>query len=52
MLLRKHTLSRQAKRAFKLGRNPFDEFAVQSRDDIFTSPDIRYVREVMFQTAT
>lgn len=52
MLLKKHTLSQQAKRAFKLPRNPFDELSVQSSDDIFTTPDIRYVREVMFQTAT
>ena len=52
MLLKKHTLSQQAKRAFKLLRNPFDELSVQSSDDIFTTPDIRYVREVMFQTAT
>lgn len=52
MLLKKHTLSRQAKRAFKLERNPFDELSVQSSEDIFTTPDIRYVRETMFQTAT
>ncbi|HAT1685141.1 TPA: AAA family ATPase [Klebsiella oxytoca] len=52
MLLKKQTLSQQAKKAFKLFTNPFDDTAVQSAADMFTTPDIRYVREVMFQTAT
>jgi type II secretory pathway predicted ATPase ExeA len=52
MLLKKQTLSQKAKKAFKLFTNPFDDTAVQSAADMFVTPDIRYVREVMFQTAT
>ncbi|EHD2117096.1 AAA family ATPase [Salmonella enterica] len=51
MLLKKQTLSQKAKKAFKLFTNPFDDAAIQSAADMFTTSDIRYVREVMFQTA-
>ncbi|EGM6573491.1 AAA family ATPase [Salmonella enterica] len=52
MLLKKQTLSQKARKAFNLFRNPFDDTAIQSADDVFTTPDIRYVREAMYQTAT
>ncbi|EKG9614490.1 AAA family ATPase [Salmonella enterica] len=52
MLLKKQTLSQKARKAFKLLRNPFDDMAIQCTDDVFTTPDIRYVREAMYQTAT
>lgn len=52
MLLKKQTLSQRAKKAFKLSRNPFDDISVQCADDVFTTPDINYVREAMYQTAT
>lgn len=52
MLLKKQTLSQKAKKTFSLFCNPFDDTAVQSAADMFVTPDIRYVREVMFQTAT
>ncbi|EDQ2494212.1 hypothetical protein PK12_004912, partial [Salmonella enterica subsp. enterica] len=42
MLLKKQTLSQQAKKAFKLFQNPFDDTAVQCAEDVFTTPDIRY----------
>lgn len=43
-------LSPQAKKHFKLFLNPFQE-DVNSHDDVFVSPDIRYVRESMFAIA-
>lgn len=52
MLLKKQTLSQKARKAFNLFRNPFDDTAIQCTDDVFTTPDIRYVREAMYQTAT
>ncbi|EAQ6128999.1 hypothetical protein AXA88_15585 [Salmonella enterica] len=52
MLLKKQTLSQKAKKTFNLFRNPFDDTAVQCADDVFTTPDINYVREAMYQTAT
>ncbi|EIY1731536.1 AAA family ATPase [Salmonella enterica subsp. enterica serovar Newport] len=52
MLLKKQTLSQKAKKTFNLFRNPFDDTAVQCTDDVFSTPDIRYVREAMYQTAT
>ncbi|EMW9316466.1 AAA family ATPase [Salmonella enterica] len=52
MLLKKQTLSQKAKQFFKLPRNPFDDISVQCADDVFTTPDINYVREAMYQTAT
>jgi type II secretory pathway predicted ATPase ExeA len=50
MLLRKASLSPQAKKHFALFRDPFAD-DVADPDDVFVSPDIRYVREAMFQTA-
>jgi type II secretory pathway predicted ATPase ExeA len=43
MLLRKHALKPEAKRVFGLMRDPFAE--VNSADEVFLTPDIRYVRE-------
>ncbi|MFZ5659165.1 MAG: ExeA family protein [Pseudomonadota bacterium] len=50
MLLRKQGLFPSAKSHFGLFRDPFND-DVQDADDVFVSPDIRYVREAMFQTA-
>jgi type II secretory pathway predicted ATPase ExeA len=50
MLLRKQTLSPQARKHFGLFRDPFDN-DVQEAGDVFVSPDIRYVREAMWLTA-
>lgn len=50
MLLRKQTLNQSARKHFGLFRDPFAD-DVQSRDDMFVSADIRYVREAMFQVA-
>lgn len=49
MLMPKQTLMPAAKRAFTLVRDPFGD--LQSADDMYVSPDIRYIREVMYQTA-
>lgn len=45
MLLRKQTLTPDAKRTFNLFRDPFSE--VRSASEVFLTPDIRYVRESM-----
>lgn len=50
MLLRKQGLSQAARRHFGLFRDPFQD-DIQSHEDMFVSPDIRYVRESMLQTA-
>ncbi|MDD1014562.1 ExeA family protein [Pseudomonas rubra] len=49
MLLPKQTLLPTTRKMFSLFRDPFDE--LQSAQDMWVSPDIRYVREVMYQTA-
>lgn len=49
MLLRKQTLTPAARRHFNLQRDPFADPVVA--DDVFMSPDIRYVREAMYQVA-
>ena len=49
MLLRKQTLTPAAKKNFGIIVNPFAD--LQSADDMWISPDIRYVRESMFHTA-
>lgn len=49
MLLRKQRLTPAAKKAFGMMREPFDELG--SPEEMWISPDIRYVRESMFQTA-
>ena len=50
MLLRKATLTQAARQAFGLVRDPFND-EIHSADDVFATPDIRYVREAMYQTA-
>lgn len=50
MLLRKQALSQQAKKHFGLFRPPFSD-EMESAEDLYISPDIRYVREAMLQTA-
>jgi type II secretory pathway predicted ATPase ExeA len=50
MLLRKQTLSPQARKHFGLFRDPFDNDVTEAAD-VFVSPDIRYVREAMWLTA-
>ncbi|MGH8053566.1 MAG: ExeA family protein [Stenotrophomonas sp.] len=49
MLLRKHTLTPQARRHFGLNADPFAE--PTSIDEVFLSSAIRYVRESMYQIA-
>lgn len=49
MLMQKQRLNPAAKQAFGIFRDPFDE--LQSADELWISPDIRYVRESMLQTA-
>lgn len=49
MLLRYQALTPQARRHFGLPGNPFADPA--SHDEVFLSPDIRYVRESMYQIA-
>ena len=50
MLLRRQGLFPAAKKHFGLFRDPFAD-DVQSHEDVFVSPDIRYVREAMFSVA-
>lgn len=50
MLLRKQTLSQEAKRNFKLFKNIFVGDITEAKQ-LFQSPDINYVRESMWQTA-
>ena len=49
MLLPKQTLQPNTRKSFSLFRDPFDE--LQCAQDMWVSPDIRYVREIMYQTA-
>ncbi|MDH1962344.1 AAA family ATPase [Klebsiella quasipneumoniae] len=51
MLLSKQTLDPSTKKHFGIFRDPFAEEAMQGSDDVFTTPDIRYVREALYQTA-
>ncbi|WJV52776.1 AAA family ATPase [Prodigiosinella aquatilis] len=51
MLLKKQVLFPATKKAFGLFRDPFADDAMQGADDVFTMPDIRYVREALYQTA-
>jgi len=51
MLLRKQTLHPSTRKHFGMFRDPFADEAIQSHEDMFISPDFRYVREAMFQTA-
>lgn len=50
MLLRKQTLTPQAKRHFNLTSNPFTA-DIQSVDELYTSPDVNYVRMAMYNAA-
>lgn len=50
MLLRKQALFPATRKHFGIFRDPFAD-DIQSVDDMYVSPDIRYVREGMFQTA-
>lgn len=50
MLLRKQTLFPATRKHFGLFRDPFQD-DIQSCDDLYVSPDIRYIREAMFQTS-
>ncbi|WP_230338379.1 ExeA family protein [Paralysiella testudinis] len=50
MLLRKATLTQAARQAFGLARDPFND-EIGSAEDVFLTPDIRYVREAMYQAA-
>lgn len=49
MLLRKQTLSSEARRKFAIFRDPFDD--PQSSAEVFLSRDLRAAREACFQTA-
>ncbi|RMT61662.1 hypothetical protein ALP29_00239 [Pseudomonas syringae pv. avii] len=49
MLLPKQTLQPSTRKVFSLFRDPFEE--LQNAQDMWISPDIRYVRETMYQTA-
>lgn len=51
MLLSKQALNPATKKHFGIFRDPFAEEAMQGSDDVFTTPDIRYVREALYQTA-
>jgi type II secretory pathway predicted ATPase ExeA len=50
MLLQNENLSPNARRHFGLFRNPFGD-EVNSRDDVFMSPDIRLCRELLWDVA-
>ena len=50
MLLRRQSLFPATRKHFGIFRDPFSD-DVQSHEDVFASPDVRYVREAMFQTA-
>lgn len=50
MLLAKQALFPATKKHFGLFRDPFAEY-IRSAEDVFTSTDVRYVREALFQTA-
>lgn len=50
MLLQNENLTAAARKHFSLFRNPFND-EVNSRDDVFMSPDIRLNRELLFDVA-
>ena len=50
MLLRKATLTQATRRYFGLSRDPFND-EIRSAEDVYMTPDVRYVREAMLQTA-
>lgn len=49
MIMRKQVLSMPARRHFKLLRDPFDD--PQSPEDVYLSPENRFVREAMYDAA-
>lgn len=49
MIIRKQTLTPVARRHFKLTRDPFAD--PQDMDDVFLTPESRYVRETMYDAA-
>lgn len=49
VILRKQSLTMQAKKAFGIFKNPFAD--PESSAEVYMSPDIRYVRECLYQTA-
>ena len=51
MLLRKSALSQAARQHFGLTRDPFHD-EIRQAQDVYLTPDVRYVREALFQTAT
>lgn len=50
VILRKQTLTMQARQMFGLVRNPFAD--PETSADVFMSPDIRFARETLYQAAT
>ncbi|OFJ46445.1 hypothetical protein BA896_021915 [Janthinobacterium lividum] len=50
MLLQNETLTPAARKHFSLFRNPFSD-DINSRDDVFLSPDIRLCRELLWDVA-
>ncbi|MDU7495241.1 MAG: AAA family ATPase [Providencia rettgeri] len=52
MLLAKQVLLPATKKHFGLFRDPFSDEALQGAEDVFVTPDIRYVREALYQTAS
>ena len=51
MLLRKSALSQATRQHFGLNRDPFHD-EIRQAQDVYLTPDVRYVREALFQTAT
>jgi len=50
MILKKQTLTMKARQAFNMVRNPF--MPPREAEDVYLSPEIRYVRDTMFDVAT
>lgn len=48
---KKQVLTPTTKKHFGLFRAPFDDNAVQGHEDVFLTPESRYVREALYQTA-
>lgn len=51
MLLKKQVLTPATKKHFGLFRAPFDDQAMQGHEDVFLTPESRYVRQALYQTA-
>lgn len=51
MLLRKTSVNQATRQHFGLKRDPFHD-EIRAAEDVFLTPDVRYVREALFQTAT